>query len=72
MHAAGFGAQGLQRLELLHQLDNLASCRVAQKSGYALTKVLPADPPAFPSPGHLHVRNRPVLVRSGTTGCGVR
>lgn len=54
-----FGAQGLQRLELLHQQDNLASCRVAQKSGYALITVLPAEPPAFPCPGHLHVREAP-------------
>lgn len=51
-----FGAHGLRRIELLHQQDNLASCRVAQKSGYALIEVLPADPPAFPLPGHLHVR----------------
>jgi RimJ/RimL family protein N-acetyltransferase len=54
-----FGAQGLQRLELLHQEGNLASCRVAQKSGYALTEILRADPPVFPSPGHLHVRYAP-------------
>jgi RimJ/RimL family protein N-acetyltransferase len=54
-----FGAQGLQRVELLHQEDNLASCRVAQKSGYALIDVLPADPPAFPAAGHLHARYSP-------------
>ncbi len=52
-----FGAQGLQRIELLHQQDNLASCRVAQKSGYALIGVLPAEPPAFPAAGHLHARS---------------
>jgi RimJ/RimL family protein N-acetyltransferase len=51
-----FGAHGLRRIELLHQQGNLASCRVAQKSGYALVDVLPADPPAFPAPGHLHAR----------------
>jgi RimJ/RimL family protein N-acetyltransferase len=50
------GPAGLQRIELIHQQDNLASCRVAQKSGYALTGVLPADPPAFPGQGHLHTR----------------
>jgi len=54
-----FGAQGLQRVELLHQTDNPASCRVAQKSGYALIRVLPADPPAFPAAGHLHTRYAP-------------
>ncbi|MER5202586.1 GNAT family protein [Streptomyces sp. NPDC002825] len=51
-----FGADGLQRLELLHQVDNPASCRVAQKSGYAFDSVLPASPPAFPHDGHLHIR----------------
>jgi RimJ/RimL family protein N-acetyltransferase len=54
-----FGGQGLQRVELLHQEDNLASCRVAQKSGYALIRMLPADPPAFPAAGHLHARYSP-------------
>lgn len=53
-----FGAQGLERIDLLHEQDNLASCRVAQKSGYAFIEVLPADPPSFPSPGHLHARYR--------------
>jgi RimJ/RimL family protein N-acetyltransferase len=54
-----FGARGLQRVELLHQEDNLASCRVAQKSGYALIDVLPAEPPAFPAAGHRHARYSP-------------
>ncbi|MGW2279945.1 GNAT family N-acetyltransferase [Streptomyces sp. NPDC001770] len=51
-----FGAAGLRCLELLHQEDNLASCRVAQKSRYEFDGVLPAAPPAFPVAGHLHVR----------------
>jgi len=51
-----FGPDGLRRIELIHQLDNVASCRVAQKSGYALTGILPAEPPAFPLDGHLHTR----------------
>ncbi|MEV6591667.1 GNAT family N-acetyltransferase [Streptomyces acidicola] len=50
-------ADGLQRLELLHQVDNLASCRVAQKSRYDFDKVLPAAPPAFPLDGHVHARH---------------
>jgi RimJ/RimL family protein N-acetyltransferase len=33
-------------LELLHQVDNTASCRVAQKCGYAYTGLLPAAPPS--------------------------
>ncbi|MFD0354481.1 GNAT family N-acetyltransferase [Streptomyces sp. NPDC127110] len=47
---------GLERLELLHQEDNGASCRVAEKSGYPFRAVLPAAPPEFPLSGHLHVR----------------
>jgi RimJ/RimL family protein N-acetyltransferase len=50
-----FGAQGLEYLQLLHQVDNHASCRVAQKCGYALESVLPAEPP-FPYEGHVHAR----------------
>jgi RimJ/RimL family protein N-acetyltransferase len=48
----------LTRLELLHQEDNVASCRVAQKCRYELTRVLPAAPPAYPLAGHVHVRER--------------
>ncbi|MFI2436330.1 GNAT family N-acetyltransferase [Streptomyces sp. NPDC018693] len=48
----------LTRLELVHQVDNTASCRVAAKCGYAFETVLPAEPPAFPRDGHLHVRER--------------
>ncbi|WP_328416744.1 GNAT family N-acetyltransferase [Micromonospora sp. NBC_00389] len=44
---------GLARLDLLHQVDNPASCRVAEKSGYLFQEVLPAYPP-FPRDGHRH------------------
>lgn len=54
-----FGAVGLEGLELLHQVDNLASCRVAEKSGSSFARTLPASPPAYPLDGHLHVRLRP-------------
>ncbi|WP_207756544.1 GNAT family N-acetyltransferase [Nonomuraea cypriaca] len=47
-------------LELLHQVDNLASCRVAQKSRYELAGILPAAPPSFPLEGHEHIRRRDV------------
>ncbi|SCF12376.1 Protein N-acetyltransferase, RimJ/RimL family [Micromonospora coriariae] len=43
----------LERLDLLHQVDNPASCRVAEKSGYVFQEVLPAYPP-FPRDGHRH------------------
>ncbi|MGP3965856.1 GNAT family N-acetyltransferase, partial [Nonomuraea sp. 3N208] len=45
----------LTRLDLLHAVDNHASCRVAEK-WYVLRSVLPALPPDFPTEGHLHVR----------------
>ncbi|HWS32449.1 MAG TPA: GNAT family N-acetyltransferase [Actinoplanes sp.] len=52
-----FRGDGPHRLELLHQADNPASCRVAEKSGFALDRILPAAPPAYPLDGHLHVRH---------------
>ncbi|MFF9501075.1 GNAT family N-acetyltransferase [Streptomyces sp. NPDC014656] len=54
-----FGGTGLQRLDLLHQVDNVASCRVARKAAYDFDRVLPASPPAFPLDGHLHTRYGP-------------
>ncbi|MER5530405.1 GNAT family N-acetyltransferase [Streptomyces sp. NPDC002677] len=53
-----FSREGLTRLVLLHQVDNTASCRVARKSRYELTTLLPAAPPAYPLAGHVHVRPR--------------
>ncbi|WP_435877927.1 GNAT family N-acetyltransferase [Streptomyces kurssanovii] len=53
-----FGDDGLERLELLHQVDNPASCRVAEKCRYSFDRVLPAAPPAFPLDGHLHTRHK--------------
>ncbi|MFE7598667.1 GNAT family N-acetyltransferase [Streptomyces sp. NPDC057494] len=50
-----FGAEGLERLDLFHQVDNLASCRVAEKTGYRFHQILPARPP-FPRDGHWHIR----------------
>lgn len=50
-----FAGQGLEYLELMHQVDNTASCRVAEKAGYGFERVLPAVPP-FPRDGHLHLR----------------
>ncbi|WP_330289277.1 GNAT family N-acetyltransferase [Streptomyces sp. NBC_00576] len=52
------GTDGLRSLELLHQEDNSASCRVAHKSGYELDRVRPATPPEFPRDGHVHVRHK--------------
>ncbi len=55
---ATLGPDRLNRLELLHQTDNEASCRVAQKTRYKLAGLLPATPPTFPLAGHLHIRHR--------------
>ncbi|MEU3693251.1 GNAT family N-acetyltransferase [Streptomyces narbonensis] len=52
-----FRGDGLERLELLHQVDNPASCRVAVKCGYEFDRTLPAAPPAYPLDGHLHIRH---------------
>ncbi|MBB6438595.1 GNAT family N-acetyltransferase [Streptomyces candidus] len=51
-----FRAEGLECLELLHQVDNSASCRVAEKNGYRFDATLPAAPPTYPLDGHLHIR----------------
>ncbi|WP_409235574.1 GNAT family N-acetyltransferase [Streptomyces sp. PA5.6] len=47
---------GLKQLELLHQVDNVASCRVAEKTGFNFDRVLTAAPPTFPLEGHVHIR----------------
>jgi RimJ/RimL family protein N-acetyltransferase len=46
----------LEQLKLIHAVGNHASCRVADKAGFALTAVLPPLLPEFPSDGHLHIR----------------
>lgn len=51
-----FAVHGLDRLELRHQVDNVASCRVAQRAGFAYHSTVPAAPP-FPLDGHLHIRH---------------
>jgi RimJ/RimL family protein N-acetyltransferase len=51
-----FSADGLRRIKLVHDLDNYASCRVAQKSGYPLDHTSPANPPLWFTAAHVHVR----------------
>jgi RimJ/RimL family protein N-acetyltransferase len=46
----------LEQLELIHAVSNHASCRVAEKAGFALSAVLPPLLPEFPDDGHLHIR----------------
>ncbi|MFJ4715966.1 hypothetical protein [Streptomyces sp. NPDC088785] len=50
---------GLSRLELLHNAANPASCRIAEKTGFALESVLPPRT-AYEAEGHLHAREIPV------------
>ncbi|MEU1468813.1 GNAT family N-acetyltransferase [Streptomyces sp. NPDC005761] len=57
-----FAGDGLVTLDLLHQVDNEASCRVAEKAGYGLVEVLPARPP-WPREGHRHTRRTAVPGR---------
>ncbi|MEU1370985.1 GNAT family N-acetyltransferase [Streptomyces sp. NPDC005803] len=52
---AAFAGDGLVRLDLLHQVDNEPSCRVAEKAGYGFVEVLPPHPP-WPRKGHRHTR----------------
>ncbi len=52
-----FDTQDATHLEIRHQLDNIASCRVAETAHYPFEKHLPATPP-FPLDGHLHVRHK--------------
>jgi hypothetical protein len=38
-------------------IGNQASCRVADKAGFAFSAVMPPLPPEFPQDGHLHIRS---------------
>ncbi|MFF2950550.1 GNAT family N-acetyltransferase [Kitasatospora sp. NPDC057965] len=51
-----FAADGLVRLDLFHEGDNAASCRVAEKAGYPFEALVPAAPPQYPLDGHWHSR----------------
>ena len=48
----------LDRLNLLHHIDNTASCRVAVKAGYPLDAVVTRTEPDLQQ-GHLHSLSRP-------------
>jgi RimJ/RimL family protein N-acetyltransferase len=54
-----FGSGGLPRIMLVHDLDNLASCRVAAKGGYPFERLSPASPPHWFTDGHIHVADAP-------------
>ena len=52
---SNFGAAGLPRIMLVHDVDNPASCRVALKSGYPFLELSPASPPDWFTDGHIHL-----------------
>ncbi|HXL88920.1 MAG TPA: GNAT family N-acetyltransferase [Streptosporangiaceae bacterium] len=46
----------LRQIMLVHDVDNPASCRVAQKAGYPFRELSPANPPHWFTDGHIHMR----------------
>ena len=52
-----FGGDALRRIEFVHDLDNMASCRVAEKSGYAFREMSPANPPRWLTAAHIHAHS---------------
>jgi RimJ/RimL family protein N-acetyltransferase len=52
---SSYGATRLPSIMLVHDLDNPASCRVAEKSGYPFHKLSPANPPYWFTDGHIHL-----------------
>jgi RimJ/RimL family protein N-acetyltransferase len=52
---SSFGAKRLPCIMLVHDLDNSASCRVAEKSGYPFYELSPANPPYWFTDRHIHL-----------------
>jgi len=50
------GGAGMREIMLVHDLDNPASCRVAEKAGYPFREISPARPPFWFTDGHIHLR----------------
>jgi RimJ/RimL family protein N-acetyltransferase len=48
----------LRQIMLVHDVDNPASCRVADKAGYPFRELSPANPPHWFTDGHIHMRLR--------------
>jgi hypothetical protein len=55
-----FGEERLPCIMLVHDVENLASCRVAIKSGYPFHELSPANPPYWSADGHIHLARAPV------------
>jgi RimJ/RimL family protein N-acetyltransferase len=54
-----FAGTSLQQIMLVHDVDNPASCRVAEKAQYPFREFSPANPPHWYADGHIHVRLAP-------------
>jgi RimJ/RimL family protein N-acetyltransferase len=53
-----FAGSNLRQIMLVHDVDNPASCRVAEKAGYPFQEFSPANPPHWFTDGHIHMRLR--------------
>jgi RimJ/RimL family protein N-acetyltransferase len=51
-----FTGASLRQIMLVHDVDNPASCRVAEKAGYPFRELSPANPPHWFTDGHIHMR----------------
>ena len=51
-----FAGASLRQIMLVHDVGNLASCRVAEKAGYPFRELSPANPPRWFTDGHIHMR----------------
>jgi RimJ/RimL family protein N-acetyltransferase len=50
------GSTGMRQIMFVHDVDNPASCRVAEKAGYPFRELSPAKPPFWFTDGHIHMR----------------
>ena len=58
-----FAGTSLRQIMLVHDADNPASCRVAEKAGYPFQEFSPANPPLwFTDDGHTHMRLAPQIT----------
>ena len=67
-----FAGTSLRQIMLVHDADNPASCRVAEKAGYPFSELSPASPPHWLTDGHIHMRlggwpGPPADTQQGTT-----
>jgi RimJ/RimL family protein N-acetyltransferase len=51
-----FAGASLRQIMLVDDVDNPASCRVADKAGYPVRELSPANPPHWFTDGHIHLR----------------